>query len=130
MISFRHLDLYPPGVYPGWFGGTVRDAKAHGFEVIAAVVRETGAIVVTGLHPFRGRFVAHFTAEGGVDGDARVVSYEGSWTIAPDLRDPDAKKAAKRRPAGIGVEKLTRTDGKMSVAALRAWLKKGEADAE
>lgn len=103
----------------------MRAALEAEFEVIVAKVVEADIVVVTGLHPFRGRFVAHFTEAGKVLGDARLVDYDHAWTITPDLRSSSTDVvAAKRKPAGIGVEKLTRTDGMMNVTALRAWLKK------
>lgn len=124
MNLVRHAVLHRDPL-KGHGGGIVRAALTGGFEVIVARIVEDDVVVVTGLHPFRGRFVARFGVDGSVAGSARVVDYVDQWTIRPDLRSDDPKeKADKRKPLGIGVEKLARTDGVVTVTTLRAWLKK------
>lgn len=91
---------------------------------MVAIVRELDVVVVTGLHPFRGRFTARFHPDGKVFGPAKVTTYDDAWTIAPDLRSSDDPDSAKRKPAGIGVERLVRLDGMMTSTAFRTWLKK------
>lgn len=124
MSRIRRLLLHATPL-PQTGGGVLRDATAAGFETIVARVEGEDLVLVTGLHPFRGRFRASFTTGGLVVGKAYVVDYVEQWAIVPDLRSSSLEvKADKRKPAGIGVERLARLDGPVTMTALRAWIKK------